>query len=130
MVEQAIKPYSGSHEGRFLIRGRCVRLKPRVALALAMALQELVTNAVKYGALSNSNGKVLILWTTKREQNLTFLRLRWAEAGGPPVRAPSRRGFGSRLIERSLASDLGGNARLEFQPSGLICTIEALIPSS
>jgi two-component sensor histidine kinase len=98
-----------------------------MALALAMALQELATNAIKYGALSAEAGTVEIGWSVTDEAGLPRLHLRWEERGGPPVAAPTRRGFGSRLIERSLAQDLGGSVTLAFHPDGLTCTLEAPI---
>jgi two-component sensor histidine kinase len=96
-----------------------------MALALAMALQELTTNAVKYGALSNEVGEISIRWTLDRAQEPPQLHLRWQESGGPPVQEPKRRGFGTRLIERSLALDLDGSVRIEFSPGGVVCTVEA-----
>ena len=74
-----------------------------MSLALAMALHELATNAVKYRALSNKVGVVEVSWTVQNGATPPRLSLRWTESGGPPVKAPQRRGFGSRLIERSLA---------------------------
>jgi PAS domain S-box-containing protein len=107
--------------GRFDVEGEPLRLAPRAALALAMALHELGTNAVKYGALSTEDGRVSIGWTQAGDR----LNLIWRESGGPPVETPGRRGFGSRLIERGLAADLGGAATLRFDPGGLRCEIEA-----
>jgi two-component sensor histidine kinase len=86
-----------------------------------MALHELGTNASKYGALSTDGGRVSIGWTRDGDR----LHLVWRESGGPPVEPPSRRGFGSRLIERGLAADLGGTAALSFDPDGLRCDIQA-----
>jgi two-component sensor histidine kinase len=94
-----------------------------MALALAMALQELATNAVKYGALSNDEGRVRIRWTMDRSVAPPRLELRWEESGGPPVIQPEHRGFGSRLIERSLAHDIDGEAQIHFVPTGVVCTI-------
>ncbi len=96
-----------------------------MALALAMALQELATNAVKYGALSNLTGQVRIAWKVEQNDGQSCLHLEWAEKGGPPVQVPKRRGFGTRLIERSLAHDLGGTAQISFEPTGLRCTVHA-----
>jgi PAS domain S-box-containing protein len=127
IVDQAIEPYRRAEENRFKIRGSAVRLTPRMALALAMALQELATNAIKYGALSNATGRVEIAWKLDRSAAEPRLRLRWSEAGGPAVEAPRRRGFGSRLIERSLARDLNGEVALAFEPAGLVCTVDAPI---
>ena len=113
--------YLAGEQGRFAIRGDEVPLAPRPALALALAFHELATNAAKYGALSAEGGRVSISW--RAEGGL--LRIEWRESGGPPVAPPERRGFGSRLIERGLAADLGGRAELDFGPDGLVCTIEA-----
>jgi PAS domain S-box-containing protein len=121
IVAQAVAPYSSRGEDRLHLTGEAIRLQPRMALALAMALQELATNAVKYGALSNATGEVRIAWTDGEDR----LHLIWRETGGPPVKPPSRRGFGTRLIERSLASDLNGEVRIRFEPTGLVCTVDA-----
>jgi PAS domain S-box-containing protein len=121
IVAEAVAPYSSPGEDRLHLSGEAIRLPPRMALALAMALQELATNAVKYGALSNDVGEVRITWRDGDER----LHLTWTETRGPPVTAPSRRGFGTRLIERSLASDLDGEVRIAFKPSGLVCTVDA-----
>jgi PAS domain S-box-containing protein len=124
IVEQAVAPYSGGSESRLHAHGPSVRLPPRTALALAMMLQELATNAVKYGALSNATGEIAIVWETV-PASPPRLRLSWEESGGPPVAAPTRRGFGTRLIERSLAQDLGGDVNMAFAPTGLVCTVNA-----
>ncbi|HEX8064700.1 MAG TPA: HWE histidine kinase domain-containing protein [Allosphingosinicella sp.] len=120
VVRDSIEHLAGE-AGRFDVEGEPLRLAPRAALALAMALHELGTNAAKYGALSKEGGRVTIAWTQEGDR----LNLVWRESGGPPVHTPSRRGFGSRLIERGLAADLGGSAVLLFDPAGLRCEIEA-----
>ncbi len=125
IVAQAVEPYSNRGEDRLHLGGPHVRLPPRMALALAMALQELATNAVKYGALSNTIGEIRISWTVDGTSDLARLRLQWREAAGPPVQAPTRRGFGTRLIERSLAQDLDGSVHIDFPPTGIICTVDA-----
>ncbi|HYF55758.1 MAG TPA: HWE histidine kinase domain-containing protein [Salinarimonas sp.] len=122
----ALAPYRSAGEGRLLVAGPDARLLPRIALALAMAFQELATNAVKYGALSNETGRVRIAWrVAPGEDARPTLFLRWEESGGPSVRAPERRGFGSRLIEQGLARDLDGTVAIAFEPGGVVCTIEA-----
>jgi PAS domain S-box-containing protein len=125
IVLQALEPYKSYGRTRFHLAGPDVRLLPRTALALSMALHELATNAVKYGALSNEAGQVRIEWSINHLRMPDGLLLRWEEQGGPPVQSPSRRGFGSRLIERSLAHDLGGKVSIEYLPTGVVCTIEA-----
>ena len=124
IVRGAMDPYRHERERRIRIDGPDVRLSPRMALAIAMALQELATNAVKYGALSNAQGNVRIAWSVI-EAPQRHLHLTWSEANGPTVRVPQRRGFGTRLIERSLAQDLHGQANIDFAPGGVLCTVNA-----
>ncbi len=125
IAAQAVEPYSSRGEDRLHLNGPHVRLPPRMALALAMAFQELATNAVKYGALSMPGGEIQITWSVDPAGAETELHLRWEERGGPPVEAPARRGFGTRLIERSLAQDLDGEVRIEFAPAGVVCAVAA-----
>ncbi len=125
VVERALEPYRIHSENRLHIAGPHVRLTPRMSLALAMALHELATNAVKYGALSNKSGTISVSWTVQNGAALPRLILQWEEAGGPSVVAPRRRGFGSRLIERSLAQDLDGQVEITFAPTGVVCTVNA-----
>jgi len=127
VVAQAIAPYRASDGSRFRIEGQSVRINPRMSLAIAMALQELATNAVKYGALSTAAGTIEVVWSVSNGATPPRLNLRWGEAGGPPVRAPKRRGFGSRLIERNLARDLDGTVEIAFAETGVVCTVDAPI---
>jgi two-component sensor histidine kinase len=92
-----------------------------------MTLHELATNAVKYGALSNGYGVVSLTWEAKgAEEESQSVHLTWRELGGPLVVPPERKGFGSFLIERALQGG-GGNARLDFNPNGLICSLEVAL---
>ncbi|MEA1830755.1 HWE histidine kinase domain-containing protein [Methylobacterium durans] len=127
VVTQAIAPYRGRDGERFLISGPEVRLCPRMSLAIAMAIQELATNAVKYGALSKEGGAVEIDWAVRNGSEPPRLAFRWTEVGGPSVKPPKRRGFGSRLIERNLARDLDGAVAIDFAPTGVVCTVDAPI---
>ena len=86
-----------------------------------MALHELATNALKYGALSADGGLVSVRWSATDER----FRLRWEENGGPTVVAPKRKGFGSRMIEQALALELKGDVRIDYLPSGVVCTIDS-----
>jgi signal transduction histidine kinase/FixJ family two-component response regulator len=126
VIRGALAAYrTDGQEHRLQIDGPNIHLIPRAALALSLAIHELATNAAKYGALSNEGGCVHIHWQlTDTPQTFSFA---WVESGGPPVNAPQRRGFGSRLIERGLAQDLSGQIELEFKPAGVVCSISAPI---
>ncbi len=125
VVASALAAHGGPDDDRFEISGPPARLLPREAVALAMALHELATNALKYGALSTQapEGRVELRWTVIRGR----LHLVWAERGGPPVAVPTRRGFGTRLIERSLSQDLEAAITLEFRHDGVVCTVDATL---
>jgi len=110
------------------IRGPSVRLDPKTAVSIAMALHELATNAIKYGALSVDGGHVTVRWSSGSADEPRLL-LDWRESGGPKVTAPTTRGFGSRMIERALASELRGKVTLEFRADGLHCAIDAPLPT-
>ncbi len=113
---------------RFRLSGPSIRLTPKTAVALSMGFHELATNAAKYGALSGPMGVVDVIWSTEGSDGDGRFTLRWVEQGGPAVHEPLRRGFGSRLIERGLAGELAGAAKLDFRPTGLVCTITAPFP--
>ncbi|KFG67294.1 sensor histidine kinase [Microvirga sp. BSC39] len=125
VIEKALEPYQISGENRLRITGPHVRVTPRMSLALAMAMHELATNAVKYGALANKTGTIDVSWKVTNGTAPPRLALRWTETGGPPLVPPRRRGFGSRLIERSLANDLDGQVEIAFAPTGVVCTVDA-----
>jgi PAS domain S-box-containing protein len=122
LLAGSLAPHGGT-ANRIVLRGEDVVLRPRAVLTLAMAFHELTTNAAKYGALSVPGGRVEIAWRPVEEDGRTFLRIDWTEQNGPPVSPPSRRGFGSRLIEGSIAAELGGSAHLDYAPEGLRCTM-------
>ncbi|MCF8503757.1 MAG: PAS domain-containing protein [Caulobacter sp.] len=126
---QAAAPHlSSDHQDRFVIEGPAVNLPPRSAIAVALALHELATNAAKYGALSVLEGRVRIKWTASLEAGGDVrLHMTWRESGGPPVNAPATRGFGSRLIERGLAAELRGRVRIDYPATGVVCTADAVI---
>jgi two-component sensor histidine kinase len=111
------------YQDRIRVHGSSVRLAPRAALSLAMAFHELATNAAKYGALSNDTGSVQIRWSVGGEPANQHLDLDWWEQSGPLVLPPTRRGFGSRLIKRSLTTELGGSVEMVYDPAGLRCAI-------
>jgi two-component sensor histidine kinase len=124
LLSGSLAPYAGGGSERVVLRGEDVILRPRAVLTLAMAVHELTTNAAKYGALSVPGGRIEINWQPVRAENgRPMLRISWIEQGGPLVAEPEQRGFGSKLIEGSVAAELGGTARLGFEAQGLRCEI-------
>ena len=111
--------------GRFEIEGPAVVVGEGVALALAMMIHELTTNAAKYGALSNEEGRVAITWSLIDGEHGPDLRIAWRESGGPPEVEPSSRGFGSRLIERGVTGHVGGSVSIDYARTGVICVVQA-----
>lgn len=125
-IAQAVLAALPEAGDRIRLQGGDARLRPQVGMSLSMAFHELGTNALKYGALSTPEGCVTISWTVDGPG--PTLRLVWAESGGPPVKPPVARGFGSRLLERGLAAELQGEVRMIFDPAGLRCEIVAPCP--
>ena len=121
VLEAEFAPHRAADSDRFVLHGEPERLSPREALALGLVIHELTTNALKYGALSTPSGHVDVGWRIETDANGPQLHLVWREIGGPPVRQPERRGFGSRLIGRSIAHELRGQVTLDFEPDGLRC---------
>uniref|UniRef100_UPI0035C97624 HWE histidine kinase domain-containing protein n=1 Tax=uncultured Sphingomonas sp. TaxID=158754 RepID=UPI0035C97624 len=132
LVNTALHPFevvAGQAE-RFKINGENVHLSPKTTLSLAIAFHELATNAVKYGAFSNDAGKVDIDWTVTAGADEDRLSLRWRERDGPAVNPPAHRGFGSWVIERGLAHELGGEVSLDYLSHGVACTINIPLPAA
>jgi PAS domain S-box-containing protein len=126
VVDGALAVHRGGAGTRIRVSGPEVLLGAKPALALALALHELATNAAKYGALSLAEGRVDLRWHVMNEPAEPRFCLTWSERDGPPILAPpERKGFGSRLIERSFAAEVGGGVTLTFAPTGLICRLEA-----
>lgn len=123
VINGALAPHR-SGQGRIRASGPDVLLQPKQALALAVAVHELATNAAKYGALS-SGGKVDIVWSEETVEAVPRFRFTWSESGGPPVAPPDRKGFGSRLIEQILGNDFAGKVQLLYRPEGLVCELIA-----
>jgi two-component sensor histidine kinase len=117
VVWAALRPHSAPDRERFSVEGPVLRLGPKSAVAV----HELCTNAIKYGALSAETGHVDVSWRVAEER----LRWRWRESGGPAVAKPVRKGFGSRMIERALAIQLSGKVAIAYDPAGVLCTIDA-----
>jgi len=106
-------------EGRAILEGPDIHLSPKAAVAMGMAIHELATNAVKYGALSVPRGLLNVDWRVRQG----CLELEWRESNGPPVAPPEHRGFGSRLLERGLATELGGRVELVYREQGVACSM-------
>lgn len=121
-LEQALRLACGdAFRDRVRLRGPAVRLGPETLVSFMVVFHELAINAARFGALSTPGGHVTVDWRLDEE----LFELTWLEWGGPPVRVPVRRGFGSRLIERGLPRDVGGEGRLAFEPDGLRYTLSA-----
>ena len=120
LVKQELAPYSRDERMRTQIDGPNVVLKPDLAQAIAVALHELATNAAKYGALSVPDGKVRVEWSRATDGRVV---LRWTEAGGPLVSPPTRKGFGTHVMEAMIRGHAGGDVRVDWRAEGLACEI-------
>jgi PAS domain S-box-containing protein len=127
VVDRALAPFREKAYERFVVEGpKDLWVSSNHASLLTIALHELATNATKYGALSNKVGQVRLAWELVPQDQTNRLRLRWTESGGPPVKPPSRSGFGSFVINRVLKAERG-DVRLEYKPEGLVGTIELIL---
>jgi PAS domain S-box-containing protein len=122
VVGAALDPFCSGERCR--ISGPPVRVPPQTAVSLALAMHELGTNASKYGALSSEEGRIAVEWQRRDQQ----LWIEWREEAGPRVAAPTRQGFGTRMLSRALARELGGTVTLTYDPAGVRCVIEASLP--
>lgn len=125
VLTEALRAHGGLEDGRLVAEGSEITLSPESAVAMHMTLHELAVNAAKYGALSNAGGRVQVAWNVDMAAAERTLDLVWQEVGGPVVVKPKRYGFGSRLIESGIARDLGGQARLTFDPAGVRFDLQA-----
>lgn len=119
---------SGVSPDRVTTDGPQIKVSPRNAVMISLAIHELCTNAFKYGALSSDGGLVAISWGSDATD--TRFLFEWREVGGPPVTPPQRKGFGSSLLERGLAGELGGQIILEYDPAGVICRFTGPLPET
>ncbi len=131
LVETCVQLHGDGEPGRFRVAGPDVTLSPHQGMTLALMLHELATNATKYGSLSTPGGHVEIGWTVfdGPQGQGPLLRFSWEEANGPPVVPPTRTGFGSRLIARTLAHSFGGTVRLAYPVTGAVLTFESALQS-
>jgi len=126
IVHGATEPYDSEGEGKFSIRGPDLKIVSGAVIALAMTLNELCTNATKFGALSWPTGRIEIAWTID-EQNQR-LHLTWTEKGGPAVRAPTRQSFGTRLIQ-TLGRQLNGKVEMAYDLKGFVYALDVPLNS-
>jgi two-component sensor histidine kinase len=128
IIAEVITPFCGD-DPQVKADGPSLSLPPNMALALAMALHELCTNACQHGALSTPDGTVAIAWTRTFNEP-PHLILNWREQGRPQTSAPGQRGFGMRLLERAIRHELGGEVRLSVESEGTTCLIDVPLPHS
>lgn len=130
LIDASLEPFAVADDRvkRFNVVGVNLRLPPKAALALGIAFHELATNAFKFGGLSNDAGTVSITWGIESSPSGKRLILHWREKDGPEVTPPTRKGFGSQVIERGLAHELHGETHLEYPPTGVVCTINVPLP--
>ncbi len=126
IVSAALVPHR-DRDDRFVISGVPIYLTAQQALGLSLAIHELATNATKYGALSLPEGRIEIRWSVGENGAFSF---EWVETGGPPVTAPERRGFGSRLTERIISAIFSGEGRMGFEPTGLTFRLSGRLDTS
>ncbi|MGO4388344.1 sensor histidine kinase [Microvirga sp. 2YAF29] len=123
VLNNELEPYQDSMRQRIRLRGPKVNLQPSAVLALGLATHEMATNATKYGSLSSPEGRINVMWAVTPALNPPVLIVEWVESGGPRVMPPAREGFGTKLIQRGLAQQLGGEIKLDFRPEGIRCVI-------
>jgi two-component sensor histidine kinase len=121
IVEATMEPFASAAPERVALSGPSIALSSRAVVMFSMVLHELATNAPKYGALSVPGGRVAVDWSLKGGNTVELF---WSESGGPPVEKSVHAGFGSTLIERGFAAQIGGTAMLRFDPKGVNCTLE------
>jgi two-component sensor histidine kinase len=126
IVRSAIEPYASKDRAQFSISGPEIQITSGSVIALAMMLNELCTNTTKFGALSVPTGRIEIVWSIDEKNQR--LHLTWTEKDGPPVQAPTRRSFGTRMIE-TLGKQLDGEARLNYDPNGFVYALDVPLSS-
>jgi PAS domain S-box-containing protein len=119
IIEEILAPHVAGCRHAIDVSGPPVDLSPRQALALAMVVNELAANALRHGSLSSEKGELKIKWTIKGRRKTPVLHIDWIETGGPAATSPDRKGFGTRLVERSIRSELNGTLDLKYGKAGL-----------
>jgi PAS domain S-box-containing protein len=127
MLRNELGPFDDG-KARVTLAGPPVELTSEAAVPIGMAIHELTTNAVKHGALSIPGGSVEVLWRVIEDEEASRLVFAWTERGGPPVQVPSRQGFGSRLLQRVLATQLQADVQMDFDPDGIRFRMNVPLP--
>ena len=132
LVEMAMKPFDTmpDRRNRITIAGNNMLLSPKTTLAIAIALNELATNSIKYGAFANDEGHVAVNWNVERNPAGDRLHIHWQERNGPVVPEPTHQGFGSWVLRRGIAHELDGSVTLDYLPEGVRCLIDIPAPVS
>lgn len=128
LLQQELRPFDDGSGQRFQLRGPAVDLPSTLAVPFGMAIHELTTNALKYGALSLPSGRISVDWNIKTLDGGRELSLRWTERGGPLVRPPQRRGFGTMLIDRVLGPQAHAQTQLTYDPAGIVFEMRSPLP--
>lgn len=122
VAERVLEPYRSDSDERVILQGPAVELRPDTAVAFALGLHELATNAAKYGAFSTSNGSVSLVWEQVEAEGEALAKIVWKERGGPPVTPPTRQGYGTRFVRTALKGGAGTGVDFHFEREGMICT--------
>jgi two-component sensor histidine kinase len=130
LVAMELEPFVDDMATRVRMDGPVILLESSPVLALGLTLHELATNAAKYGALSEPQGRIQVTWSLRSEGDQTFVDLEWKESGGQTVVPPRRRGFGSRLIEGSIAGTLAGSVTMDYLAEGLVARLSFPLPAA
>lgn len=128
MARAELKPFGEEAQPRFALHGPSVELNADLAVPLGMAIHELASNAVKFGALSAETGQVELTWDVQNADGKRKVCLEWTEQGGPPVHPPEHAGFGATLLTKVLPRQVDATVDVQFRADGLRCRIEAPLP--
>jgi two-component sensor histidine kinase len=124
MLTNELEPFRTGQD-QIALEGPPLELAADLAIPVGMALHELTANSVKYGALSTPGGCLRVTWDVRHSENKRKLHLEWRESGGPAVREPERKGFGTTMLERILPAQAGADVQIDFDPAGLRFVMEA-----
>jgi two-component sensor histidine kinase len=130
ILEKELSPYNDDKGERIILDGPSAELPSEAAVPIGMAIHELTTNAAKYGALSVNTGRVVVRWTSEPDADGIRLKLSWDESGGPKIKPPKKQGFGSRLLHRVLTTQMNAKVEMDFKPTGLHVSIDAVLKAA